>query len=120
MNNALKGLLLSGLVLPGLGQYALGRRLRGVLFMAVTLTGLALVVVKIVRVLLAFLTLIEKQALPPSLADLPGLLWRATTQAGGAALPLLLVMVSLCWLWGTADAYFIGRRLDRASDRASS
>ena len=49
MANAIKGLLLSALVFPGLGQIALRRYQRGVVLMLATLAGLVVIVAKAAR-----------------------------------------------------------------------
>lgn len=49
MKQSIKGLLLSGLVLPGMGQFALRRRKRGVAVMGATLTALVVFVVQATR-----------------------------------------------------------------------
>ena len=52
MNNALKGVLLSALVLPGLGQFLLNRKTRGALIMTVTLGVLVALMVQVTQIAL--------------------------------------------------------------------
>jgi len=112
MRQATKGLLLSGLVFPGLGQLLLGRRLRGGLFIAVVLASTIACVVAGTRVALGILARLEASGRP---IDLAAITAAATEAAGGGGVLLieaLLGLIVLCWLVALVDAYLLGRALD--------
>jgi len=101
MKQAIKGALLSGLVFPGLGHFALKHYPRGLAFMAVALASTVYIVKMAVDEVIRSLSALD----PAAVANLP-----VTT--GGHAGPGLWVLC-LCWLWGVLDAYRIGDKLDQ-------
>ena len=113
MSNALKGALLSGLILPGLGQIALKHHIRGVVILLAILVSAKVFVAKVVERALAIL---EKIALEGGVIGMDATL-NATKQAsansGNTTLNLLFLMIGVCWITGTVDAYIIGRKKDK-------
>lgn len=112
MNKAIKGALLSGLVLPGLGQIVLKRHRRGAALLLVSLACLGLLVAQAVA---AASAIIDKLDLVNGAID-PVALLKAIEQAGtdhsgpwGKIAALLLIPL---WLGGTVDAYLLGRKDD--------
>ena len=112
MNNSLKGALLSGLIFPGLGQIALKHYKRGAVIMLTVIVSLAVVVVKAVQHALAIL---EKIELEGGIISMDTIL-DATTQASANSESFtynhLFVLISVCWIIGTVDAYRIGKKKD--------
>jgi hypothetical protein len=112
MKNAIKGALLSGLVFPGLGQLALKRYLRGIVFFLVAVACVAVIVNTTVNEVMAGLNLSDPAALagPNALSDLA----RQTAGSGGEdGSGLALFAFGVCWVLGVIDAFLIGRRMDR-------
>ncbi len=109
MNNALKGVLLSGLVLPGLGQFLLKRKLRGTVIMVVTLSTLAALMIQVTRMAIAVLANIDLQAAQVDTSVFYNAVEQAST-GGGSVLSLLLLV---CWLGSVVDAYLIGKKMDK-------
>lgn len=113
MSKAVKGLLLSGLVLPGLGQMFLKHYLRGVVFMLAAMGGLAAIMIQAAR---TALDIVDKIDLNREVVGLDQLL-DATNQATASIhapiyrYAFLLILVS--WLLSAVDAYRVGKRLDR-------
>ncbi len=109
MSNALKGVLLSALVLPGLGQFVLKRRLRGALLMMAVLGLVAALMVQAMRTALAILENIDIQVAQVDVS----VFYDAVRQASTGSGTLLSVLLLLGWLVATVDAYFLGRKLDQ-------
>lgn len=102
MKQAVKAVLLSGLVLPGLGQIVLKQYPRGLAFMLVALASSLYIVTTAVSQALASLATLDP-ASPPLPGPLPG---------GDHAGPALWVL-GICWAWAVLDAYRGGAALDR-------
>jgi hypothetical protein len=113
VNNAIKGALLSGLVFPGLGQLVLRQYRRGALIMLSVSIGLAVIVIKAVRIAQDILQQIELQGDPIDITAIQDAATRETLQSGSITLNLLMVFIIICWLAATLDAFRTGRKLDR-------
>jgi hypothetical protein len=112
MNKAVKGAVLSGLVLPGLGQMVLKHHIRGALLMLASLACVALLVAQAVAEATA---IFDKVDLVNGAID-PVALLNSLNQAGADSSGSLVGMASLLlvflWLGGTVDAYLLGRKED--------
>jgi hypothetical protein len=114
MRKTWQGILLSGLVFPGLGQFALGRRAAGAVFV---LLGAAALGTALYRLMVRALTWPDQAV---------GLL-AAGTDTGTVIGALLLpadslgrwvegcawLLVGFCWLGSCLHAGWVGRALDR-------
>ena len=116
MKKSTKGILLSGLVYPGVGQLTLGRVAAGILFICLTTAGL---VVLIYRVVQRAVHVIDK--LLPLLTDnnmdvttLNESIRRDST-AGWGLETICLVVIAGCWLAAIGHAYFVGKKIDQQS-----
>lgn len=109
MTNASKGVLLSALVLPGLGQFILKRKMRGSLLMIAILALLGALMVQIIN---AALTALQNINIPVEQIDF-NVLYDTVLQASTGSGTLLASILLLCWLGATIDAYLIGKELDR-------
>lgn len=112
MKNAVKGALLSGLVLPGLGQLVLGRYRRGALILVGVLAALAMLVALAVRDALLLLEKIELEGGAIDANGIAAMAARESTATGSLPYQFLLLFVLLCWIGATVDAWRIGRQLD--------
>ena len=113
MNNAIKGMLLSGLVLPGLGQVVLKSYKRGIALILLVLVGFITFVVSASR---QALVILEKVAAEGGAVDMESIAQAASqaTRTGDHLLfNLSLLLVLACWLVGMVDAYMTGRKIDR-------
>ena len=112
MSNSLKAALLSGLVLPGLGQVVLKRYRRGVVLMLVVLACVSVVAAIALRRAFAVLKQIESAG---GAIDIDAI-FDAAAQSATASDSLVVNYVSLllivCWVFGVVDAYRIGRKRD--------
>lgn len=112
MKKAIKGALLSGLVLPGLGQMVLKRYVRGVAILLASLACLGFLVAQAVE---AANTVIAKIDLLNAAIDPAALLAEITetTGASGANFEVASWLLLFLWLGGTVDAWLLGRKQDR-------
>jgi hypothetical protein len=114
MNNAVKGALLSGLVLPGLGQIVLRQYRRGIVIMLAVFTSLAVIVVDTVQQALDILEQIELQGDAIDMTAISNAAARESVQSGGVTINIFMLLLIVCWIAGTIDAYRIGKRKDMA------
>lgn len=112
MNNALKGALLSGLILPGLGQIALKHYIRGGVIILAVLGSTAIFVVKAAERALGILEKIELEGSIISIDTILDATKQASASSGNSTLNLLFLLIGLCWVAGTIDAYILGRKQD--------
>ena len=106
MRQSVKGALLSGLVLPGLGQLVLKAYVRGAVLIAAVLACLYVVVSEVARITAEVLqggTIPDSQALAAQVNASPG-----AALANAASLLLLAL-----WIGAVIDAFVLGRKLDR-------
>jgi len=114
MTNAVKGALLSALVLPGVGQIALKRYQRGVVLMLAVLAGLAVMVVDAARQAARMLETIQSEGGAIDRDAIARAAAQATVPSDSLVSMGLLVAVAICWLYAVVDAYRIGKEQDLA------
>ena len=105
MNNAIKAALLSGL-----GQIALKHSMRGGIILLAVLVSTTVFVAKASERALAIL---EKIALEGGIISMDAILdatKQASANSGNSTLNLLFLLIGVCWIAGTVDAYIIGRK----------
>ena len=123
MNYSLKGALLSGLIFPGLGQISLKHYKRGAVIMLTVIVSMAVVVVKAVQHALVILEKIELEGGIISMDAILNATTQASTNLGSFTFNLLFLLIGVCWIIGTVDAYRIGRKKDieqRSPSQASN
>jgi hypothetical protein len=112
MRNAVKGIVLSGLVLPGLGQVVLKSYKRGIILILIVLAAFSTIVVSAAR---QALTVLEKVESGGGLADMESITAAATqsaTTADHLLINFALLLILICWIVSIVDAYTTGRKLD--------
>ncbi len=112
MKRSLKGVLLSGLVFPGLGQVALDVRKRGWLLILTAVFCLGVIVVSAVRKALVILETLAEEGKPLDIQSISEAATRASTTSGTVIFNLFFLILILCWLFSIVDAYRIGVRQD--------
>ncbi|MGD2187475.1 MAG: hypothetical protein PVI71_15200 [Desulfobacterales bacterium] len=116
MKESTKGMLLSGLVYPGLGQLILGQGVSGIIFVLLTTAGLIVLVYRVIqrasRVIDQLLPLLADNKLDVS--TLKELLSRDSAIGWGLE-TISLIVIAGCWLIAIGHAYFVGHKIDRQS-----
>jgi hypothetical protein len=114
MKLALKSALLSGIVLPGLGQIYLKYYLRGLVFLIPTLTCLYILIAKVVEAL----ELIFQKILNNSngIVDVNAIQSQVNEMFKGQNIifyQILEYVLLICWVTSTIDAFSLGRKKDK-------
>ena len=116
MKASTRGMLLSGLVYPGLGQLMLGRMTSGIILaLLATVTFIFLVyrvVERVYRLIDQILPLLADNAL--NATALKELLSRDAAGGWGVE-KICLIGLVICWLVAIGHAYFVGKKIDSAS-----
>ena len=112
MTNAIKGVLLSALVFPGLGQIALKRYQRGVVLMLATVAGLVVIVVKATREAWRILEAIEAGGGVIDQDAMSRAIAQSTAWSDNLVFNVLLFAITICWIYAAVDAYRIGKQQD--------
>ena len=119
MTNAVKAMLLSGLVFPGLGQLALKCYMRGI---ALTLATLVCLYVLMERVVQQALDIAGRIDVSSGVVDVWAV-YAAVHEAGKipytGPFRLALWALLILWLIGGVDAYVQGGRVDRQAPAAA-
>jgi hypothetical protein len=113
MKESVKGVLLSGLVYPGLGQLIIGQITSGVLFVLLTTAGFCVFIYRIIQraagVIGQILPLFVNNEL--DLNSLKEMLGRESAGAWGAE-TISLIGIAACWMAAIVHAYFAGKKID--------
>lgn len=112
MTNAVKGVLLSALVFPGLGQIALKRYRRGVVLMLVVLAGLAVIVVKAARQAVRIIETIESGGGVIDRDAVARAVAQSAAPSDSLVISLLVFVITSCWIYAVVDSYRIGKQQD--------
>jgi uncharacterized membrane protein YccF (DUF307 family) len=113
MKASTRGMLLSGLVYPGLGQLLSGHKRSGLFFVLGTSAGLIVLLYRLMRRAYR----IMEQAIPGlvnetlDLKTLKELIAGSSTTGWGVENICLIIIVG-CWLAAIAHAYFVGKKID--------
>jgi hypothetical protein len=113
MKESTRGVLLSGLVYPGIGQLILGQVTAGVLFILLTTAGLFAFIYRIVQRAVSgideILPLLANNEI--DINTLNEQLSRDSAGGWGAEI-ISLIGVASCWLAAMVHAYFAGKKID--------
>ena len=112
MNKATKGALLSGLVLPGVGQMVLRHYLRGAILLLASLACLVLLVWQATEAATAVMARIDLSNAAIDPAALMQTINKAGADSSGSWAGIVSWFMLLLWLGGTVDAYLLGRKED--------
>ena len=112
MTQALKGALLSGLVLPGLGQIMLKHYKRGIALMLIVLTALFVLVAQATHQALTILERIEAEGGIIDLSTISTAATQSSTASDPTVFTIVLFLIISCWIIGIIDAYRLGKKKD--------
>lgn len=112
MKQSIKGVLLSGLIFPGLGQVLLGAKKRGWLIVLTAIACLVAIVVVATQTALVVLEQLGDEGKPLNTDTISEAAIRASTESGSSLFSFFLLALLLCWLFSVVDAYRIGARRD--------
>jgi len=112
MKNATKGALFSALLFPGLGQIVLKRYVRGSVIAVTVLAAVSLFIVKAVKTALTIVDQLDLASGSISMNDINDAAIQASAVSTNVTLNITLMVILVCWIFGTIDAYLIGRKMD--------
>lgn len=112
MKNSVKGALLSGLVLPGLGQVLFRHYMRGVVLMFATCASLSVMTALALEKAVPILEKIEADGGEIDISMITAAVNQVTTTSDSLLFNALMLVVLVCWGLGVVDAYRIGRKID--------
>lgn len=116
MTKAVKGMLLSGLVLPGLGQIVLKHYGRGIALILGITAGLSVMIYEGEKAAVRMLSQIQVRGGLIDMQTITDAAARAVKQSPEIAMIRgAIYFIVACWIIGIIDAYFIGRKSDRKS-----
>jgi len=110
---------LSGLVFPGLGQIVLKHYKRGIALLIVVTGCLLAIVVQAVQTAMVILRDIESKRGVIDMDNISNAATRATAASNSLVFNSLILIIVLCWIIGTVDAYRIGKKEDLKEETAS-
>jgi len=111
MKNSIKGVFLSGVVFPGLGQINLGHYKRGFALMLIVLASLFVIVAKAVQLALPILEKIESGG-SIDVSAMSNAAHQALNTSDNLMFNFSLLLILFCWIIGAVDAYIIGKKMD--------
>ena len=112
MRNAMKGVVLSGLVMPGLGQIVLKHYKKGIVLILAVSAALAILIGEAVRQALAIVDKLDLSGGAVDIDTISNAVGQASNASQGFIFKLLFYLIVFCWIVGIVDAYRIGRRKD--------
>lgn len=112
MSRSTKAVLLSALVLPGLGQLYLKHPWRGFILIALSLVCLGIIVNGAMQQAAVVLTQLESGAITPDVDQINTLLNQASSPTDSSAVTLATWGLAVGWLAGVIDAYRLGKQQD--------
>jgi TM2 domain-containing membrane protein YozV len=110
MKNSMKGALLSGLVLPGLGQMVQKRYGRGIILILVVTSSAVAILVKAFQQATAIMEQIDGDSV--DMSTITDAVSRAMAASGSSTYRIAMVAIIVSWIVGIVDAYWTGRRMD--------
>jgi len=112
MRNSTKGALYSGLIFPGLGQIVLKRYQRGSIIMIAVLVSMFIFIDKAVGEALAIVNNTQLTGGAISMDSISDAASQVSATSSDLVMNVTLVLVMICWILGSIDAYLIGRKMD--------
>jgi TM2 domain-containing membrane protein YozV len=119
MKKSLKGVLLSGLVFPGYGQFVMKHYIRGIALMLMCLTGLVVIGVKVRQQISIVFEKIEYGDGAIDMSEILNAVNLAGTASGDVIYRFASLLLLFCWIIGIIDAYRIGRKKDLEEQQKS-
>ncbi len=110
MTTSIKGAFLSGLVFPGLGQVFFKHYKKGLALMLTVIISLLIIVATATKNALAILAQLELEGEVINLKTISSVAAEASNVNGSFMTLLPWIVIIFCWIFGTIDAYRIGKK----------
>ncbi len=115
MSKAVRGMLLSGLVLPGLGQIVLKHYVRGIALILAVAAGLGVMIYEGQKIAIRALSQIQAQGGIIDMQTITDAATRAVASPESTLVRAAFYFIVACWIISILDACIIGRKSDRES-----
>jgi len=112
MKNSWKGAFFSGLVFPGLGQILLRKYKRGIAFILAVIVSLVVIIANATQQAMSILEQTNLQGGNVDINAVSDAADKAVHTSSSLIIQFGLIVILLCWIMGTIDAYRIGRKKD--------
>jgi hypothetical protein len=112
LKRAIKGAILSAMLLPGLGQIALKQYKKGGLIMGAVLATMGVIVMTAVQQALAVITRLESSGDTIDIDAITTAAQQASSGANSSLIKVLLLVVLALWAYSIWDAYMLGKKQD--------
>jgi len=119
MSNSLKGALLSGVIFPGLGQVILKHYKRGIVLMFTVFASLMVIIFKAVQHAFTILGKIELEGGVIDIKTITDAATKASSTSDSLIYNFGILLILICWIFGTVDAYRIGKKKDLEGNESS-
>lgn len=113
MNHAILGLLLSGLVFPGLGQLALKSWKKAFIFISITLISFISIIITTINQANTAMEKIQAEGGKIDLDSVSQAMNQALSASDQLIYSVAYSILVICWLAGVMDAYRTGKNKDR-------
>ena len=117
MNKSLKAALLSGLVLPGLGQFSLKRYKRGTALVLVVIGSMFVIVRKALEQAQTILEKIQTEGGTLDMVAISNAATQAVSGVDNSAYSLAFLLIVVCWVTGIVDAYFVDKGVGKKKNQ---
>lgn len=112
MKKSIKGALLSAFVYPGLGQIKLGYYVRGYSIAAVFTTLLVIITMEIMSQAQSMIDQIIQGDAASNINTIISTASQAPATSGSLLYNIMSILICICWLAATIDAYRLGKTID--------
>ncbi len=103
---------MSGLVFPGTGQLVQKNYVRSIALILASTAGLVIMGVKVYRQTLTILEAVDLKGGVINLPETVNNLSQASSASSSASYRCAMILLMICWVIGTIDAYMVGRKKD--------
>ena len=112
MKKSLKGVLLSGLVFPGYGQFVMKHYIRGIALMIIGFVCLVVIGMKVLQQAFVVLEKIEYGGGAIDISEVINAVGLVGTTSDDVTYKFASLLLLFCWIIGIIDAYRSGWRKD--------
>lgn len=112
MSKSTTAVLLSALVLPGAGHLFLKQARRGIPLIVISLACLWVIANRAMQQASTVLERLESEGGALDAGHISDLVTQTSNSSGGTASTVATLALAACWLFGTIDAYRLGRKQD--------
>ena len=119
MSKALKAVLLSALVFPGIGHFSLKKRVQGALLSGITIVCLYFMLTSIVEVAQQISVKIQSGEIPLDVTRIRESISQTLAGNDGQLINTSSLLLVIFWIVGIVDSFRVGRSQDKIEEEIS-